>query len=159
MAKRRDTLSPEARSDTMRRIRRKDTKPELALRKELFRRGLRYRVDYAKAPGRPDIAMVGRKLAIFVDGEFWHGKKHTAERYAEMTEYWRDKIARNMDRDRRVNAELRDIGWTVIRVTDRAVNGDVSVIADFVETAAREQFDVYPPPGVELLRKSQWQDV
>lgn len=138
----------------MRRIRRKDTKPELALRKELFRRGLRYRVDYAKAPGRPDIAMVGRKLAIFVDGEFWHGKKHTAERYAEMTEYWRNKITRNMDRDRRVNEELRDLGWTVIRVTDRAVSRDVSEVADFVESAAQDRFDIYPPPGVEYSRKS-----
>ena len=136
----------------MRRIRRKDTKPEMMLRKELYRRGLRYRVDYAKATGRPDIAIVGRKLAIFVDGEFWHGKKHTAERYAEMTEYWRTKIARNVDRDRRVNKELHDLGWTTIRVTDRAVNGDLAAIADFVESAAEGRFDVYPPPGVEVHR-------
>ncbi len=136
----------------MRRIRRKDTKPELALRKELYRRGLRYRVDYPCAPGRPDIAMVGRKLAVFVDGEFWHGKKHTAERYAEMTEYWRNKIERNMDRDRRVNTELRDLGWTTIRVTDRAVLGDVKVIADFVADAAQGRFQIYPPPGVEIMR-------
>ncbi len=136
----------------MRRIRRKDTKPELALRKELYRRGFRYRVDYPRAPGRPDIAMVGRKLAIFVDGEFWHGKKHTAERYAEMTDYWRTKIARNMDRDHRVNRELGDLGWTVIRVTDRAVIGDVSVIADFVEDATQGRFETYPPPGIEVHR-------
>ncbi len=154
MSNRRDTLSPEARSETMRRIRSRDTKPELALRKELYRRGFRYRVDYEKAPGRPDIAMVGRKLAIFVDGEFWHGKKHTAERYAEMTKYWRTKIARNMDRDRRVNCELRDLGWTVIRVTDRAVNGDVSAVADFVESATRGCFAMYPPSGIELHRGS-----
>ena len=101
-------------------------------------------VDYAKAPAVQDIAIVGRKLAIFVDGEFWHGKKHTAERYAEMTEYWRTKIARNMERDRRVNDELRDLGWTIIRVTDRAVNGDVSAIADFVESAAAGRFDTIP---------------
>ena len=149
---RRDPFTAEQRSETMRRIRRKDTKPELALRKELHRRGLRYRVDYANAPGRPDIAMIGRKLAIFVDGEFWHGKKHTAERYAEMTEYWRTKIARNMDRDRRVNGELRDLGWTVIRVTDRAVNGDVCVIADFITDVAAGRFEMYPPPGVEIMR-------
>ena len=154
MVKRRDTLSPEVRSETMRRIHRRDTKPELALRKELHGRGFRYRVDYAKAPGRPDIAIVGRKLAIFVDGEFWHGKKHTAERYAEMTEYWRTKIARNMERDRRVNDELRDLGWTIIRVTDRAVNGDVSTIADFVESAAAGRFDTYPPQGIEFHRAS-----
>lgn len=152
MATRRDPFTQEQRSETMRRIRRKNTKPELALRKELFRRGFRYRVDYARAPGRPDIAMVGRKLAIFVDGEFWHGKKHTAERYGEMTEYWRTKIARNMDRDRRVNSELRDLGWTTIRVTDRAVLGEVSVIADFVADVAQGRFQTYPPPGVEIMR-------
>ena len=152
MATRRDPFTPEQRSETMRRIRRKDTKPEIALRKELFRRGLRYRVDYASVPGRPDIALVGRKLAIFVDGEFWHGKKHTAERYAEMTEYWRTKIARNMDRDRRVNGELHNLGWTVIRVTDRAVLHDVSVVADFVEDAAMDLFQMYPPPGIEMHR-------
>ena len=152
LATRRDPFTPEQRSETMRRIRRKDTKPEIALRRELFRRGLRYRVDYANAPGRPDIAMVGRKLAIFVDGEFWHGKRHTAERYAEMTEYWRTKIARNMNRDLRVNGELHDLGWTVVRVTDRAVLSDVSVIADFIGDAAQGRFQLYPPPGVEIVR-------
>ncbi len=136
----------------MRRIRRKDTKPEIALRKELFRRGLRYRVDYAGAPGRPDIAMVGRKLAIFVDGEFWHGKKHTAERYAEMSGYWRTKIARNVDRDRRINAQLRELGWTTVRVTDRAVNTDLDRIVEFIGDAAQGRFELYPPPGVEVIR-------
>ncbi len=133
----------------MRRIRRKDTKPELALRKELFRRGLRYRVDYARAPGRPDIAMVGRKLAIFVDGEFWHGKKHTADRYAEMTEYWRTKIARNMDRDRRVNCQLTSSGWMVIRVTDRAIGRDLEAVADFIEAFTDGTDQQLPPTGLE----------
>jgi DNA mismatch endonuclease (patch repair protein) len=149
---RRDPLTPEQRSATMRRVRSKDTKPELALRKELYRRGFRYRVDYKRLPGRPDIAIVGRKLAIFVDGEFWHGKKHTAERYAEMTEYWRTKIARNMERDRSVNRELRDLGWTVIRVTDQAVYRDASAIADFVSDAAHGLCQMYPPTGVEIMR-------
>ena len=136
----------------MRRVRRRDTKPEIALRKELFRRGLRYRVDYAGAPGRPDIAMVGRRLAIFVDGEFWHGKKLTAERYAEMSEYWRTKIARNVERDRRVNAQLRELGWTTIRVTDRAVSADLTRIAELVHDAALGRFELYPPAGVEIVR-------
>ena len=69
----------------MRRVRRANTGPELALRRELTRRGMRYRVDYARAPGRPDIAMVGRRVAVFVDGEFWHGKKLSAARLAEMS--------------------------------------------------------------------------
>lgn len=151
-AARRDTLTPEQRSATMRRIRRVDTRPELALRHELTRRGLRYRVDYARAPGRPDVAMVGRRLAIFVDGEFWHGKKLSAARLAEMSDYWQRKIKRNVARDERVNAELLAGGWTVIRITDRAIGRDLERIANFVERAAGGRFRGFRPPGVELHR-------
>ena len=154
MATRRDPLTPEARSETMRRIRSRDTKPELALRKELYRRGFRYRVDYAQAPGRPDIAMVGRRLAIFVDGEFWHGKKLSEERLLEMSEYWQRKISRNVERDQRINNDLGDQGWTVIRVTDRAVAGDLPEVADYIEQWARGARDLYAPSGVELYRKA-----
>lgn len=154
LATRRDPFTPEQRSETMRRIRRKDTKPEIALRKELFRRGLRYRVDYAKAPGRPDIAMVGRKLAIFVDGEFWHGKKLSEERLSEMSDYWQRKIRRNVERDKLVNAELSRQGWTVIRVTDRIVECDLSDVADCIERWSRGDWTLYPPSGVELMRGS-----
>ena len=136
----------------MRRIHRRDTKPELALRKELSRRGLRYRLDYRRLPGTPDIVMVGRRLAIFVDGEFWHGKKHTPERYAQISDYWRDKIERNMQRDRRVNAELTGLGWTVIRITDRAVQRDLHRVGDYIERAAQHRFRGFRPPGVELWR-------
>ena len=151
-APRSDPLSKEARSAVMRRIRRRDTKPELALRSELFRRGLRYRLDYGRAPGRPDIAFVGRKLAVFVDGEFWHGKKLSAERMTKMSPYWQSKIERNMDRDRRVNRELTRNGWTVIRVTDRMICTRVEQIGAYVERATRNQFRGYRPPGVELYR-------
>ncbi len=151
-AHRRDTLTPEQRSSTMRRIRRVDTSPELALRRELTRRGLRYRVDYARAPGRPDVAMAGKRLAIFVDGEFWHGKKLSAARLAEMSEYWQRKITRNVARDVRVNAELLAGGWTVIRITDRAIGRDLERIANFVERAAANRFRGFRPPGVELHR-------
>ena len=129
-------MTAQQRSATMRRVRRVDTKPEMALRRELSRRGLRYRVDYPRASGRPDLAMVGRRLAIFVDGEFWHGKKLSAARLAEMPEYWQRKIRRNADRDARVNAELTAEGWTVIRITDRAIDRDLPGVADFVERAA-----------------------
>lgn len=151
-AARRDPLSPEARSETMRRIRSRDTKPELALRRELYRRGLRYRVDYSRAPGRPDLALVGRKLAIFVDGEFWHGKKLSEERLSEMPEYWQRKIGRNVARDRRVNAELAELGWTVIRVTDRAVGRELQSVADYIERVAQGEFGDSRPAGVELTR-------
>ena len=134
----------------MRRVRSRDTKPEMALRKELFCRGLRYRVDYGKAPGRPDIAFVSRKIAVFVDGEFWHGKKLSEERLAEMSEYWQRKIRRNVERDRRVNEELRNQGWTVIRVTDRAVIRGVEEITQFVADVVAGRLEVYPLPGTEL---------
>ncbi len=149
---RRDPLSPDERSSTMRRVRRVDTSPELALRRELTQRGLRYRVDYPRAAGRPDIAMVGKRLAIFVDGEFWHGKKLSPARLAEMSDYWQRKIQRNVDRDARVNMELLDAGWTVIRVTDRAVNRDLFRVANFLERAADGRYRGFRPPGVELHR-------
>lgn len=138
----------------MRRIRSRDTKPELALRRELYRRGLRYRVDYARAPGRPDLALVGRKLAIFVDGEFWHGKKLSEERLSEMPEYWQRKIGRNVARDQRVNAELVALGWTVIRVTDRAIGHDLCEIADYIEQFTNGRARTRPPAGVEMHQET-----
>lgn len=147
---RRDPLTPKQRSSAMRRVRRTNTSPELALRRELTRRGLRYRVDYPRAPGRPDVAMVGRRVAVFVDGEFWHGKKLSAARLAEMPEYWQHKINRNVTRDARVNEELCALGWTVIRVTDRLIGRDLNGAAEVVERAARhEPFDSVPD-GVEV---------
>jgi len=139
----------------MRRIRRKDTKPEIALRRELFRRGLRYRVDYAKVPGRPDIAMVGRKLAIFVDGEFWHGKKLSEERLSEMTEYWQRKIRGNVERDARVNEGITATGWSVIRVTDRGVARRLDAIADFIEAVAAGTPVGVCPAGLEWIRSQR----
>lgn len=132
----------------MRRVRRKDTAPELALRRELTRRGMRYRVDYPRAPGRPDLALVGRRVAVFVDGEFWHGKKLSAERLAEMPDYWRRKIERNVERDARVNDELIALGWIVIRITDRAIGRDVYDAADVVERVASDRPIGTTPEGV-----------
>lgn len=152
MPTRRDPLTPAARSETMRRIRSVNTKPELALRKELYRRGLRYRVDYQRAPGRPDIAMVGRKLAIFVDGEFWHGKKLSPERLAEMSEYWQTKIRRNVERDLRVNKELQNLQWTVIRVSDKAITRDLLSVSEFIENIALCRLAGVCPSGLEVVR-------
>ena len=149
---RRDTFTVPERAEIMRRVRSKNTKPELLLRRELTKRGFRYRVDYARAAGRPDIAMVGRRIAIFVDGEFWHGKKLSSERLAEMSEYWQRKIRRNVERDVRVNRELTDVGWTVIRVTDRAVLKDMEAVADFVQEVVTGRREDARAPGIELYR-------
>lgn len=138
----------------MRRVRRRDTAPELALRRELTRRGMRYRVDYARAPGRPDVALVGRRVAVFVDGEFWHGKKLSAERLAEMPQYWQRKIERNVERDARVDDELCALGWTVIRITDRAIGRDLQGAADIVEQAALHHPIGTRPDGVDVREPS-----
>jgi DNA mismatch endonuclease (patch repair protein) len=106
----------------MRANRRRDTGPELELRSSLFSRGLRYRVDYpirAAAdvrPIRPDVVFPGAKLAVFVDGCFWHRCPSHGTRPGRNSEYWDAKLQRNVDRDRRYDALLSEAGWTVIRI-------------------------------------------
>ena len=95
---------------------------------------------------------VGHRLAVFVDGEFWHGKKLTVDRMASMDPYWQRKIARNVARAQRVNGELAESGWTVIRVTDRTVLRQAGKVAAYVERALDRRFRGYRPPGVELDR-------
>ena len=97
-------------------LRTRDTEPELALRRELHRRGLRYRVSVTDLPGRPDIALTRAKIAVFVDGCFWHSCTRHAVAPKSNARWWRDKLQSNVDRDRRNDSALRSIGWLVIRV-------------------------------------------
>lgn len=113
-----DSVSVE-RSENMRRIRSKDTKIELALRKALWNKGYRYRKNYAALPGKPDIALTKYKIAVFCDSEFFHGKdweilKPQLER-GNNGEFWVKKISRNRERDDEINKALLFRGWTVIR--------------------------------------------
>ena len=114
-----DKLTPEQRKKNMRSIRSKDTKIEVLLRKELWKQGYRYRKNYKKLPGCPDIVLTKYKIAIFCDGEFFHGKdwevlKPRLER-GKNSEFWINKISRNMERDAETNKKLLLMGWTVIR--------------------------------------------
>ena len=102
-----------------------DTGPEIILRKELWSRGLRYRLHKASLPGKPDIVFTAARVAVFVDGDYWHGNQWKLRGFASMEEqlstvrnrdYWEKKIKRNMDRDRKVNADLRKLGWKVVRL-------------------------------------------
>jgi DNA mismatch endonuclease (patch repair protein) len=110
-----DVFSPQKRSSVMRRVKGKDTTPELEVRRLLTRMGLRYRLHRADLPGKPDIVMPGRKLAIFVHGCFWHG--HDCARGARVPksnrDYWVAKVARNRARDARTQTELAALGWRV----------------------------------------------
>lgn len=114
-----DTLTKEQRSNNMRNIKSKDTSIEMLLRKALWHKGYRYRKNYKKLPGKPDIALTKYKIAIFCDSEFFHGKdwevlKPRLEK-GDNFEYWVKKISRNRERDDEINKQLLFAGWTVIR--------------------------------------------
>lgn len=104
-------------SDQMKKIHSKDTKPELILRKALWHEGIRYRKNYKKLPGSPDIVILPPHIAIFVDGEFWHGYNLETQkkRLHHNKEKWIRKITQNMKRDQRNNNDLKNMGWTVLR--------------------------------------------
>jgi DNA mismatch endonuclease (patch repair protein) len=113
--------SSEGRSANMRANRRVDTKPELALRRALHGRGYRYRKDYRLDLGqgtrvRPDIAFTARRVAVFVDGCFWHVCPEHGSKPAANTWYWDPKLRRNVERDRAADAALAAAGWEVVRV-------------------------------------------
>ena len=128
-----DFLDKEARSRLMSTIPSKDTKPELLLRRTMFAQGLRgWRCHPKKVPGKPDIAFVGLRLAVFVDGAFWHGHPdHFTPGKAGA--FWDAKIARNRQRDAEVGAQLGAEGWKVLRFWDFEVNKDPAACARKVE--------------------------
>ncbi len=113
-----DDRTPAQRSETMRRVRSTDTSCELALRRELHRRGLRYRLHAKDLPGKPDVVFRRARVAVYVDGAFWHGHPERCRGPATNRSYWVKKIERNKARDARVNAELAGMGWRVIRLWD-----------------------------------------
>lgn len=114
-----DKLTPEQRHKNMQHIKSHDTKIEILLRKALWKKGIRYRKNLRSLPGKPDIAITRYKIAIFCDGDFFHGKdwevlKPRLEK-GNNGEFWISKISRNRERDDEVNKRLLFMGWTVIR--------------------------------------------
>ncbi len=119
----------------MRRIKSKDTTIEILLRKELWKRGLRYQKNVKGIFGKPDIVFKGKKLAVFADSEFWHGKQLQEGKYIPKTntKFWVNKITRNIERDKEVNKKLESESWTVLRFWETTIRKDVSGCADTVE--------------------------
>lgn len=110
-----DNRTPVQRSQTMSRIKSRDTLPEIEVRQLLFREGYRYRKNVSGLPGRPDIAFLGRRKAVFVNGCFWHMHKGCGNSKMPATRqtYWRNKLRNNVERDRRNYAELKALGWNI----------------------------------------------
>lgn len=120
-----DFLSTATRSRVMARIRSKDTKPERILRSALFAAGIRgWRCHAKGVPGKPDIAFVKWRVAVFVDGRFWHGHPDYFS-FGKSGSYWDQKIARTQERDRLANDALAAAGWLAIRFWDFEVEQDL----------------------------------
>lgn len=129
-----DDRTSSQRSETMRRVKGRDTSCEVRLRRALHRRGLRYSLRRA-LPGKPDIVFVRARVAVFVDGCFWHGCPRHCRMPSSNTDYWEAKIERNTARDQRVAKALRSQGWRVIRVWEHDVKSRLDRCADRIERA------------------------
>jgi DNA mismatch endonuclease (patch repair protein) len=130
-----DNLTEEQRSYAMSRIRRRDTLPELMLRRAVWKAGLRgYRIDRRNLPGRPDISWGSKRVAVFVDGAFWHGHP-SAFTPGKSGSYWDEKIKRNMERDRTADCALEEMGWAVIRLWDFEVKRELERCVAQIEDA------------------------
>lgn len=117
-------------------IPRHDTWPELALRKALWQSGLRYRLR-PKLPGTPDLAFPRAKVAVFVDGCFWHCCPLHGRRPKSNEQFWRLKLTRNMARDRKVDAQLADAGWLPVRLWEHEVRERLGACVERVMEAVR----------------------
>lgn len=132
-------------SYNMQRVKNSDSQIELLLRHELWKRGFRYRKNVKYIFGRPDIAFIGLKIAVFVDSEFWHGfnweeKKHEIK---SNRDFWIKKIERNIERDIEVNSYLEKEGWVVLRFWGNDIKRNVSACANQIETVVRERRNAF----------------
>lgn len=119
-----DVVSPEKRSKMMSGIRGKDTKPEILVRKALFRKGFRYRLHYAGLPGKPDLVFPKYRAVIFVNGCFWHGHDCHLFRWPKSNdEFWKNKITGNIKRDKINLALLEEQGWRSATVWECCLKG------------------------------------
>jgi DNA mismatch endonuclease (patch repair protein) len=119
----------------MSRIKSKDTTIEIALRKALWHSGIRYRKNYTKLPGKPDIAITKYKIAVFCDGEFWHGKDWNSKQGQIQTnrEYWVPKIERNINRDNMTDKHLDNQGWIVLRFWGKDIQKNLAACVEEVK--------------------------
>ncbi|MDD4126928.1 MAG: very short patch repair endonuclease [Methanomicrobium sp.] len=123
-----DVLTLEQRKRNMSAVKSKNTKPEIKIRKMLWEKGIRgYRVHY-DLPGKPDITFTKYKIAVFIDGCYWHKCPECFREPKTNTEFWMNKINRNVERDKEITKELENMGWTVLRFWEHQVRKNPDVI-------------------------------
>ena len=134
-----DNHTVEQRRRNMQAVKNKDSKIEIALRKELWSRGLRYQKNVTSIFGKPDLVFKGKKVAVFCDSEFWHGYNWEERKkdFKSHQEFWIPKIERNMERDKEVTEELQKQGWTVLRFWGKEIKKIAGGCADIIEKAVR----------------------
>ena len=128
-------------SYNMSQVKNKDSAIELALRKELWSRGIRYRKNVTSVFGKPDIVFIGKKIAVFCDSEFWHGHdwENRKSDIKSHQEFWIPKIERNIQRDCEVTERLQSEGWIVLRFWGKEIKKNVSECADIIQKAWEER--------------------
>lgn len=127
-----DKISKLQRSETMRAIKSKDTKIEVAFRKILWKKGFRYRKNSAKYFGKPDIVLRKYRTVIFIDSCFWHGCRKHFRLPATNKIYWENKIKKNIARDKRVTSYYKKIGWKIFRFREHDIRKDRNVLIEKV---------------------------
>ena len=136
-----DVLTPEQRHKCMSRIKSKDTSIEVLLRKALWHEGIRYRKNLKSLPGKPDIAITRHKIAVFCDGELWHGKdwENTKDTIKTNRDFWIPKIEKNIKKDNINEKTLESMGWIVLRFWGRDIKKN---IADCVNEIKETIFEI-----------------
>lgn len=131
-----DNITQEQRHRNMSKIKSTDTKPEKLLRLALWHSGIRYRKNWRKLPGSPDIAIIKYKIAVFVDGDFWHARGHQenpGEQVETNKEYWVPKLTRNVERDKEVNDQLTQQGWLVLRFWEKDIKKNAMTVVEEIK--------------------------
>ena len=131
---------PEVTHKIMSAIKSKGTRPEILLRKALWHQKMRFRVNYKNLPGKPDIVFTKKKIAIFCDGDFGHGHNWAVRGMSSLDEelnsysdFWKQKILRNIQRDSEITKDLTSMGWTVIRIWESDIKKDVNKCVGLIQ--------------------------
>lgn len=146
-----DKLDKDKRSKIMAKIRSKNTKPEIILRQALYKKGIRYRINYKKIPGTPDIVLTKYQTAIFINGCFWHGHENCKIAHIPKTNtaYWENKINKNKERDKNTTMQLLAMGWQVIVIWECEIkkNNLEEILVNI-----QDKISKYPLPSFQKIK-------